>query len=79
MLPLKRVCPGAGPSSCASTETGKLSGTAMVFGSWPKIITPELAIAQFGVSAERIRQIEQNAFKKLRSALEGFPGLLPSV
>jgi len=38
----------------------------------------ELA-ARFGVSAERIRQIEQNAFKKLRSALEGFPGLLPSV
>jgi RNA polymerase sigma-32 factor len=33
----------------------------------------ELA-AQFGVSAERIRQIEQNAFKKLRPALEG---LLP--
>ncbi len=37
----------------------------------------ELA-AQFGVSAERIRQIEQSAFKKLRSALQGFPGLLPS-
>ncbi len=37
----------------------------------------ELA-AQFGVSAERIRQIEQNAFKKLRAVLEGVPGLLPA-
>src|SRR5690242_85007 len=51
MLPLKRVCPGAGPRSCASTETGKLSSTAIVLGSCEKIMTPEFAMAQFGVSA----------------------------
>src|SRR5262249_13828356 len=43
-LPLVRFCPSAGPRICASTDTGKLSPTAMVLGSCEKIITPLLAI-----------------------------------
>ena len=51
ILLLKRSCPGAWPRIWASTETGKLSPTAMPFGSSPKIITPEFAMAHAGVSA----------------------------